>query len=97
MSIPHTCECYICHNEMEDVLREAQSRKNAKYLASLVVKNMTDITLKQETNGVRVTVEMSLKDYFKAAAIASGQCPYNSHEHDARAKWAEEEAEAMLK
>lgn len=43
MSIfPHTCECYICHREMEDVLREAQSHKNAKTLASLVVKNMTE-------------------------------------------------------
>lgn len=58
---------------------------------------MTEIELKEVTNGIQVTVKMSLKEYYMAAAIASGQCPHNSHDHDARAKWAEEEAETLLR
>lgn len=38
-----------------------------------------------------------LRDYFAVQALASGDCPFNSHEHTKRADWAYQEADAMLK
>lgn len=37
---------------------------------------------------------MTLLDYFAGQALASGQCPHNSHE--ARARWCKNEAEALI-
>lgn len=40
---------------------------------------------------------MTLRDYFAAKALASGDCPHNAFEHDERAAWAMDEADAMLR
>ena len=39
---------------------------------------------------------MSLRDYFAAAALASGQCPHNVYEYEKRAEWCAKQASAML-
>lgn len=39
---------------------------------------------------------MSLRDYFAAAAEASGNCPHNQHDHTDCAKWAFARADIML-
>lgn len=40
---------------------------------------------------------MTLRDYFAAAALKSGQCPCNSYDGDEMAGWAFGVADAMLK
>jgi hypothetical protein len=53
----------------------------------------------EDGTGIPRTIEypgMTLRDYFAGQALASGACPFNSHEHERRAEWCRQEADAML-
>ena len=39
---------------------------------------------------------MTLRDWFAGQALASGQCPCNAYEHEERARWCKNEAEALI-